>query len=310
MKAIRFHQYGGPETLRLDEVSMPEIGPDEVLVEIHACAVNPADFKFRAGWYAQYVPLSLPFIPGADFSGSVVKAGPLASRFKPGDPVFGMRPVQTGGSYAEYIAVPSDTLAHKPFNVSHAEAAGAPLAGLTAWSALFDHARIGPGQTILIHAAAGGVGSFAVQLAKRAGAHVIATTSASHVELVSSLGADEVIDYRSTDFTTVVKNVDVVLDTLGGESQARSFGVLRAGGTMVTLQPPGIDDAVARAHGVRAGLVAVTAHGDRTAELAALLQAGTLKVVIDQTFPLAEARAAHERSESGRARGKIVLQVR
>lgn len=310
MKAIRFHQYGGPQTLGLDEVPVPEIGPDEVLVEIHACAVNPADFKFRAGWYAQYVPLSLPFIPGADFSGTVAKAGPLASRFKPGDLVFGMRPVQTGGSYAEYIAVPGDTLAHKPSTVSHAEAAGAPLAGLTAWSALFDHARIGPSQTILIHAAAGGVGSFAVQLAKRAGAYVIATTSGPHVELVSSLGADEVIDYRSTDFTTVVKNLDVVLDTLGGESQARSFGVLRPGGMMVTLQPPGIDDAVARSHGVRAGLVAVTAHGGRTAELAALLQAGALKVVIDQTFPLAEARAAHERSESGRARGKIVLQVR
>jgi NADPH:quinone reductase-like Zn-dependent oxidoreductase len=310
MKAIRFHRYGNPEELVLDDVPMPEVGPDEVLVKIHAAAVNPADFKFRAGWFKDFVPLPLPFIPGADFSGTVEKAGPLVSRFKIGDEVFGMRDVQAGGSYAEYTAVRGDTLAHKPANLSHAQAAGVPLAALTAWSALFDYARIRPGQTLLVHAAAGGVGSFAVQLARQAGARVVATGSSANVELLRTLGADEVIDYRVTDFTRVLKDLDVVLDTLGGDAQTRSFGVLRSGGLLVTLQPPGVDEAMARSHGVRTALVAVSPHGGRTAELAALLQAGRLKVLIDQTFNLAEAGAAHARSESGHARGKIVLNVR
>jgi len=309
MKAVRFHQYGGPETLVLDDAPLPPMGSADVLVKVHAAAVNPADFKFRAGWFKDYVPLPLPFVPGADFSGTVEKAGPLASRFKPGDAVFGMCDVQVGGSYAEYIAVAGDTLAHKPDNIGHAEAAAVPLAALTAWCALFDHARIRSGQRILIHAAAGGVGSFAVQLARLAGARVVATASGTNVELVRSLGADEVIDYRSTDFAGVLEGLDAVLDVVGGESQARSFGVLRKDGMIVTLQPPGIDPALAAAHGVRTKLVAVSAHGGRTAQLAALLQSGQLKVLVDSSFPLAEAGAAHARSETGRACGKIVLTV-
>lgn len=310
MKAIRFHQYGPAASLRLDDVPVPEIEADEVLVKVHAAALNPADCQFRAGWYQQHVPLALPFVPGADFAGTVERAGPLASRFKVGEAVFGMRDVQTGGSYAEFIAVRGDTLAHAPKSIPFHQAAGAPLAALTAWSALFDHARIQPGQSILVHAASGGVGSFAVQLAKLAGARVIATTSGPNVALVKSLGADEVIDYRSTDFAAVLKNLDVVIDALGGEMQARSFAVLRKGGHLVTLRPPGVDAARAEQHGVRGSLVAVSAHGGRTAELASLIDTGHIKVLIDSEFPLAEAAAAHERSDSGRARGKIVLRVR
>lgn len=309
MKAIRFHEYGGPEVLVLEDALVPNVGPGQVLVKVHAAAVNPADFKFRGGWFKDHVPLPLPFIPGADFSGTVESVGPLVTRFKPGDAVFGMRDVQVGGSYAEYVAVDGDALAHKPSNLSHYEAAAVPLAALTAWSALFDHAHIEAGQSILIHAAAGGVGSFAVQLAKSVGARVIATASGDNIEVVRALGADEVIDYRSTDFTRVVSNIDAVLDAFGGESQRKSFGVLRKGGVLVTLQPPGVDESMARLHGIRAALVEVSAYGARTAELASLLQGGRLKVLIDQVFPLAEAGLAHARSETGHARGKLVIAI-
>ena len=307
MKAIRFHQYGGPEQLVLDDVATPGIGANEVLVRIHAASVNPADFKFRAGWFRDFVDLALPFIPGADFSGTVEKVGSQVDGFKPGDDVFGMRDVQAGGSYAQYIAVSSDSIALKPKHLSHAEAAAVPLAALTAWSALFDHAQLKQGQRILIHAASGGVGTFAVQLAKLAGAEVIATTSTPNVDLVRSLGADQVIDYRLVDFASVVRDVDVVLDALGGAGQAKSMSTLRQNGLIVTLQPPGVDAALAQQMQVRTALVAVCANGTRTAELAALLDKGTLKPVIDQQFPLADAAQAHVRSESGRTRGKIVL---
>lgn len=309
MKAIRFHQYGGPELLQLDDVAIPAITGDEVLVRVHAAGVNPADCKFRAGWFKDFVELELPFNPGADFSGTVEKVGSQVPGFKPGDEVFGMRDVQVGGSYAQYIAVRSSAIALKPQRLSHVEAAAVPLAALTAWSALFDHAQLERGQRVLVHAASGGVGGFAVQLAKRAGAEVIATTSTANVELVRSLGADQVIDYRTTDFADVVKDVDIVVDALGGEVQVKSLGVLRTGGMIVTLQPPGIDAALVQQTNVRTALVQVSANGARVAELAALLENGTLKTVIDQVLPLAQAREAHVRSESGRARGKVVLTV-
>ncbi|CAI8784620.1 NADP-dependent oxidoreductase [Pseudomonas serbica] len=309
MQAIRFHQYGEPEQLVLDEVATPGIRADEVLVRIHAASVNPADFKFRAGWFKGFVDLALPFIPGADFSGTVEKVGSRVDSFKPGDEVFGMRDVQVGGSYAQYIAVSTGAIALKPKNLSHVEAAAVPLAALTAWSALFDHAQLEQGQRILIHAASGGVGTFAVQLAKLSGAEVIATTSTPNLDLVRSLGADQVIDYRLVDFASAVRDVDVVLDSLGGEGQAKSMSTLRRNGLIVTLQPPGVDAILAQRMQVRTALVAVSANGTRTAELAALLDKGALKTVIDRQFPLADAAEAHVRSESGRTRGKIVLTI-
>ena len=309
MKAIRFHHYGGTDLLVLDEVPAPDVCAGEVLVRIHAAGVNPADYKFRAGWFKDFVSLSLPFIPGADFSGTVEQVGPGVHCFKAGDEVFGMRDVQVGGSYAQYVAVRSDAIALKPKRLSHAQAAAVPLAALTAWSALFDHAELKRGQRVLIHAASGGVGVFAVQLAKIAGTEVIATTSTGNVELVRSLGADQVIDYRMTDFASTVKDIDIVLDALGGETQVKSMGVLRADGLMVTLQPPGIDTVLAKQMKVRTALVEVAANGKRIARLASLLDDGVLTPIIDQVLPLAQASQAHLRSESGRARGKIVLTV-
>ena len=309
MKAIRFHAYGDPRVLTLEDAPLPEIAADEVLVKVHAAAVNPADCKFRAGWFKEWVPLALPFIPGADLAGIVVEAGPLASRFEPGAKVFAMKHVPVGGSYAEYVAVRGDELAFAPSSLPLEQAAGVPLAALTAWCALFDVARLHAGQTVLIHAAAGGVGGFAVQLARLAGAQVIATASQANVERVRALGADRVIDHRQEDFAAAVKDVDVVLDAIGGDTQTRSFGVLRQGGTMVTLQPPGIATEVAQAHGVRGVLATVSPHAARLAEMAALIDAGRLTVAIDSEFPLADAAAAHARSETGRARGKVILRV-
>jgi len=309
MKAIRFHSYGETRVLVLDDAPLPEIAADEVLVRVHAAAVNPADCKFRAGWFKDWVPLALPFIPGADLAGTVIAAGPLASRFEPGAKVFAMKAVPVGGSYAEYVAVRGDELARAPSSLPLEQAAGVPLAALTAWSALFEVARLRPDQTVLIHAAAGGVGSFAVQLARLAGARIIATASQANAERVLALGAERVIDHRQEDFAAAVKNVDLVLDAIGGESQARSFGVLRQGGTLVTLQPPGIAPDVAEAHGVRGVLATVSPHAARLAELAALIDAGRLTVAIDSEFPLADAAAAHQRSETGRARGKVILRV-
>jgi len=309
MKAIRFHHYGGPDLLVLDDVPAPNLCAGEVLVRIQAAGVNPADYKFRAGWFKDFVNLTLPFIPGADFSGTVERVGPGVQGFKPGDEVFGMRDVQVGGSYAQYIAVRSDAIALKPRRLSHTQAAGVPLAALTAWSALFDHAELKRGQRVLIHAASGGVGVFAVQLAKLAGTEVIATTSTDNVELVRSLGADQVIDYRIADFATTVKDIDIVLDALGGETQIKSMEVLRTDGLIVTLQPPGIDAMLAKQMKVRTALVEVAANGKRIAKLASLLDDGVLTPIIDQVLPLAQAGQAHVRSESGRARGKIVLTV-
>jgi len=309
MKAIRFHHYGGPDLLVLDDVPAPNLCAGEVLVRIQAAGVNPADYKFRAGWFKDFVNLTLPFIPGADFSGTVERVGPGVQGFKPGDEVFGMRDVQVGGSYAQYIAVRSDAIALKPRRLSHTQAAGVPLAALTAWSALFDHAELKRGQRVLIHAASGGVGVFAVQLAKLAGTEVIATTSTDNVELVRSLGADQVIDYRIADFASTVKDIDIVLDTLGGETQVKSMEVLRTDGLIVTLQPPGIEAMLAKQMKVRTALVEVAANGKRIAKLASLLDDGVLTPIIDQVLPLAQAGQAHVRSESGRARGKIVLTV-
>ncbi|MFJ4452839.1 NADP-dependent oxidoreductase [Pseudomonas sp. NPDC089392] len=309
MKAIRFHHYGGPDLLVLDDVPAPDLCAGEVLVRIKAAGVNPADYKFRAGWFKDFVNLTLPFIPGADFSGTVEQVAPGVHGFKPGDEVFGMRDVQVGGSYAQYIAVRSDAIALKPKRLSHVQAAAVPLAALTAWSALFDHAELKRGQRVLIHAASGGVGVYAVQLAKLAGTEVIATTSTGNVELVRSLGADQVIDYRMADFASTVKDIDIVLDALGGETQVKSMGVLRTDGLIVTLQPPGVDAVLAEQMRVRTALVEVAANGKRIAKLASLLDDGVLTPIIDQVLPLAQASQAHARSESGRARGKIVLTV-
>ncbi|MFJ8082929.1 NADP-dependent oxidoreductase [Streptomyces sp. NPDC096205] len=306
MRAVVVEQWGGPENLIEREVERPEPGLNEVLVRVHAAGVNPVDWKTRASgalieWGA--VP-----VVGWDVSGTVEAVGPGVGVFRPGDEVFGMPlfPRQAGG-YAEYVVAPARHLAPKPAGLTHVEAAALPLAALTAWQALVDAADLRPGERVLIHAAAGGVGHLAVQIAKARGAHVIGTASAGKHDLVRQLGADEVIDYRSVRFEDVLTDIDVVLDGLGGETAERSLKVLRSGGRLITL--PGPDDVPAAQDGVRAMWVLVEPDHLGLREITALVEQGAVKPVVETVLPLAQAAEAHELGEQGRTTGKIVLTV-
>ncbi|AJF68916.1 NADP-dependent oxidoreductase [Streptomyces vietnamensis] len=306
MRAVVVEQWGGPEKLVEREVERPEPGLNEVLVRVHAAGVNPVDWKTRAsGALIAWGPLP---VLGWDVSGTVEAVGPGVGNLRPGDEVFGMPlfPRQAGG-YAEYVVAPARHLAPKPKSLTHVEAAALPLAALTAWQALVDAADVRPGERVLVHAAAGGVGHFAVQIAKARGAYVIGTASAAKHELLRELGADEVIDYREAPFEDVVSDVDVVLDGLGGETAERSLKVLRAGGRLITL--PGPDDVPAAPEGVRAAWVLVEPDHLGLREIAALVESGALRPVVDAVLPLSEAAKAHELGERGRTTGKIVLSV-
>ena len=306
MKAVRFHAYGDVGVLRHEDAPLPLPGEGELLVKVHAAGVNPADVQFRRGDYQAFVPLPLPFIPGWDVAGTVV-AG--SGGFLPGDSVFAMADMSRNGAYAEYIAVRASDVARAPARIPLEQAAGVPLAALTAWSALFDIAQVQAGQSVLVHAGAGGVGQFAIQLARRAGVRVIATASAVNHELLRRLGADVVIDYRTADFAAGLKNIDVVLDTVGGPTRERSWPVLRSGGILVAIAMPPPDEAVAQRHGVRTAMAAVRPNGERLAEIARLIDTGELNVAIDSEFALNQAADAHRRIEQGHARGKIILRI-
>ena len=306
MRAVRFHAYGDAGVLRQEDAPMPVPNDGEVLIEVHAAGVNPADVQFRRGDYQAFVPLPLPFILGWDVAGTVV-AG--SGDFKPGDSVFAMADMSRSGAYAEYIAVRASAVARAPARIPLEQAAGVPLAALTAWSALFDIAQVQAGQSVLVHAGAGGVGQFAIQLARRAGARVIATASAANHDLLQRLGADAVIDYRNADFAAGLENMDVVLDTVGGRTREKSWPMLRGGGILVAIAMPPPDEAVARRHGVRTAMTTVLPSGERLAEIARLIDTGELHVMIDSEFPLDQAADAHRRIERGHARGKIILRV-
>jgi NADPH:quinone reductase-like Zn-dependent oxidoreductase len=310
MKAIRIHEYGAASVLRLEEAPVPDVAADEVLVEVHAAGINPADWQFRYGYYKDFAPRPMPFILGWDVAGVVKSTGARVERWKVGDRVFAMADMSRNGAYAEFIAVRAEYLAPAPTALPLEHAAGVPLAALTAWKALFDVGQLQPGQSVLVHAAAGGVGLFAVQLAKRAGARVTATVSSANSELVGSLGVDQIIDYRTMDFSQQLANVDLVIDTVGGETRDRSWGVLRKSrGTLAAVAMPPPDPDIALEHGVRAAMTQVRPDGQRLTEIGRLIDAGELRVVIDSEFPLEQAAAAHERSESRHARGKIILRV-
>jgi NADPH:quinone reductase-like Zn-dependent oxidoreductase len=311
MRAIAARRWGGPDVLEPVTVPRPAPGPTEILVAVHAAGVNPTDWKGRAtGGFGMWGD---PPILGYDVSGVVEATGPGASLFEPGDEVFGMPrfPEQAGG-YAEYVAAPSRHFARKPDALDHVHAAALPLVGLTAWQALAEVARVQPGQRVLIHAAAGGVGHVAVQIAKALGAHVIGTASAPKHALVRSLGADEVIDYRETDFAEVLSDLDVVIDTIGGEYAMRSLAVLRRGGVHVALPRPDDPDVEARAAelGVRTGWTLVEPDRGGLLAIAELVEAGKLRVEVAHVLPLAEAAEAHRLGESNRTTGKLVLAVR
>ncbi|WP_406505412.1 NADP-dependent oxidoreductase [Streptomyces sp. NBC_00212] len=309
MRAIGQDSLGGPDVLKIIETPRPVPGPAEVLVRVRAAGVNPTDWWHRAtGGLAGAAPIRL----GWDVSGVVEATGPGVGLFQPGDEVFGMpRQPAPAGTYAEYVVSPARHLTIKPPRLSHVEAAALPLAALTAWQALVDTADVRPGQRVLIHAAAGGVGHLAVQIAKARGAHVVGTARAANHDFVRGLGADEVIDYTRTDFTTAARAIDVVIDTIGGDYGPRSLRTLRPGGIIVSLASPAEAHlaAEARALGLRSTFMITEADQAGMKEIASLAGSGLLRVRIDTVLPLEQAAKAHEIGETGRTTGKIVLTV-
>lgn len=309
MKAVRIHSYGGPEVLVYEDAPRPQPETNDVLVRVHAAGVNPVDWKVREGYGKDRLGHRLPLILGWDLSGVVEAVGPGTDRLKVGDEVYSRPDISRDGAYAEYIVVRESLAALKPKSIDHVHAAAIPLAAMTAWQALFDAAGLSRGQRVLIHAAAGGVGSFAVQIAKWKGAYVIGTASTRNQDFLRELGVDSAIDYQSVAFETVVRDVDVVLDTLGGDTQARSWMVLKKGGVLVsTVSPPSAQEAAAR--GARQVYFFLEPKLAQLEAITKLVDSGKLKSIVNTVLLLAEARLAHELSQAGHVRGKIVLKVR
>ncbi|TDD02972.1 NADP-dependent oxidoreductase [Nonomuraea deserti] len=309
MRAIIQESAGGPEVLTLAEVDRAEPMPTEVLVRVHAAGVNPTDWKSRTVGRLLGDP---PAILGWDVSGVVEAVGLGVTRFRPGDEVFGMpRFPHKAGGYAEYVTAPSRHFTRKPAGLDHVHAAALPLAALTAWQVLHDTANVQLGQRVLIHAAAGGVGHLAVQLAKHLGAYVIGTARGSKHAFVHALGADEVIDYTEEDFAETVRDVDLVIDSIGGDYGARSLQTLRNGGTLAQLNPEPDEDLLRQAgeRGIWAGFVLVEPDNAAMATIAELVEAGRLGVEVDTVLPFEQAAKAHELGETNRTTGKIVLTV-
>jgi NADPH:quinone reductase-like Zn-dependent oxidoreductase len=310
MKAIRVHAYGGPEVLRYEDAPMPAPGEGELLIKIHAAGVNPADWKAREGYFKDFVSFQMPYVPGTDLSGVVAALGPGVAGYAVGDEVYGMSRFGKSGAYAEYTTTKPDLISRKPRSLDHIHAAAAPTSALAAWQVLFGDGMIDlkPGQTVLIHRAAGGVGMFAVQLAKWRGAKVIATASAMNAGLLRELGADQVIDYAKDRFDKVAKGVDAVFDSLGGDVEKRSWKVLKPGGVLASIVAQKLTPPEDAPPGVR-GVTSFSVPTSKLGEIARLIDAGAIKVVVSDVLPLAEARKAQELSQSGHARGKIVLRV-
>jgi NADPH:quinone reductase-like Zn-dependent oxidoreductase len=306
MKTIRIHQYGGPEVLSVVEVKRPTPGPDELLVRVQATSVNPIDWKIRAGYMKDFIPLSFPATLGFDISGTVEAAGSGVKRFKAGDDIYAL--LDDIGGYAEYVVIKEAVAASKPKTIDHLHAAAVPVAGLTAWQSLFEAGQLRAGQTVLIHGAAGGVGHLAVQFAKAKGARVIGTASLKNQSYLRQLGVDHPIDYEKTRFEDVSHDVDVVLDTIGGEIQDRSWKVLREGGILVSLVAPPSPEQPEQ-YGVRGSGFSAHSSSSDLAEIARLIDAGRVTPMVETILPLTEVRRAHEISESGHARGKIALKV-
>lgn len=305
INAIQVHDYGDADQLKLEQIPQPEPQQGEVLVQVHAAGVNPADWKIRAGWMKDFRPSTFPFVPGIDFAGVVEKVGAGVTTFQPGQEVFGR---SSQGSYTEYGIAPANTLALKPQSLSYDEAATIPVGATTAWQGLFDHGNLQPGQTVLITGGSGGVGLFAVQFARWKGAHVISTTSTRNVDFVRSLGAETVIDYTKTRVEDVVHDVDLVFDTVGGNVLATILPTLKRGGTLVSIagQP---DEAKAKERGIRTARFSAEVSTDLLNTFARLIDEGQVKVFINEVFSLNEAGKAQELSQSGHGRGRIILHI-
>jgi NADPH:quinone reductase-like Zn-dependent oxidoreductase len=329
MGAIQFHEFGGPDVLRYEDVPKPKLKPGEVLVRVHAAGVNPPDWYLRNDYEALPAlrpSVTLPLIPGSDVSGIVEAVAKNVEGFSVGDEVFGMIRVPSFGqsaAYAQFVAAPASDLALKPRGIDHVHAAGAPMSGLTAWQFLIEQGHNVPnplqpephrpvplkGKRVLINGAAGGVGHIAVQLAKWQGAYVIAVASGEQETFLRELGADEFIDYTQILPEDQIRDLDLVLDTMGGATTGRFLRTLKRGGALFPVLPGFADAAEAAERGVTVSMTQVRSSGPQLAEVGRLLDGGTVRIAIDSTFPLADARRAHERAARGHVRGKIVLTV-
>jgi NADPH:quinone reductase-like Zn-dependent oxidoreductase len=308
MKAVRIHEYGSRDVLVYEDASMPSITSNEVLVKVIAASVNPVDWKIREGYLKEMISYSMPLTLGWDVSGVVTAVGADVTRFRVGDAVYSRPDIKRNGTYAEYIAIRESEVALKPLTISHNEAASLPLAGITAWEVLITTAQLNSGQRVLVHAGSGGVGSLAIQLAKSRGAYVVATTSGKNRAFVESLGADEVIDYKMQNFSEILRDIDVVFDTLGGDIQESSWSVLRQGGILVSIVSPPAEEK-AKELGVRCAFVFIEPNAYILEQLAKLVEQGKLRPIVGAEFALKDIAKAHALSESGRTVGKIVLYV-
>ena len=306
MKAVVAHEYGGPEVLKFENVPRPEPKENEALVRVIASGVNPADPLTLSGKYAREFGTHLPLIPGYDIAGIVEKTGVKVTKLKAGDAIYGYPTF--GGGWAEYVIVIEGEIAAKPASLNFTEAAAVPMGALTAWQALVDTAQVQPGQTILIHGGSGGVGSFAVQIAKARGARVIATASTANQDLLKQLGADVAIDYTKTRFEEIAKDVDAVLDPVGEETLARSYDVVKKGGIVMSLvaRP---DPVELEKRGIRGAAISVHPDAEDLAEIAHLIDAGKIKPVVTQVLPLSEAIEAQQQAATHHTRGKLVLRI-
>jgi NADPH:quinone reductase-like Zn-dependent oxidoreductase len=311
MRTVHFYAYGGPEQLVMESVPRPEPQVGEVLVRVYAAGVNPIDWKIRKGLFKDVRPVPLPFTPGSELAGTVEALGPGITAFEIGQAVYGRG---AKGAYADYAVVPVDSLAYKPHNISFDQAASVPVGARTAWIALFSLADLQAGQQVLVHGAAGGVGNYAIQLARWRGAHVVGTSSFNNMEFVRSLGAEIVIDYNTTPFEQVVHDVDVVVDTIGGETQDRSWPLIKSGGMLVSIGHPPAEEMAAK-HGVRTSSTVLDQRvpprisTEPLQEISKLIESGLLLPQVGKVFPLQEAAQAQALSEAGHGRGRIVLHI-
>lgn len=315
MKAIAIREFGGRDKLEPMDLPVPEVGKGEILVRVKGAGVNPVDWKIREGWLTDLFPHRFPLIPGWDAAGIVERIGPGVTRFRVGDEVFAYcrKPVVQGGAYAEYIALTEEHLAFKPRNTTFTEAAGIPLTALTAYQALVNAARIKSGERVLIHAAAGGVGGFGVQIAKDRGALVWGTAGSRNGDYVRSLGAERVIDYSREDFRKTVRSVypdgvDVVFDCVGGDVLKKSVEIVRKGGRLISIVDSLDEGSLGRAD-IRFEFVFVAPNSTELSDLGQMVEEGRLRVHLEEVLPLEAAAKAHELSESRHTRGKIVLSV-
>src|SRR5262245_14285852 len=308
MKAVVIHEYGGPEVLIHEDIPLPEPNDDQLLIRVIAAGVNPVDGMIRSGMFDKEGNRAFPMILGGDVAGVVEKVGSKVIKFRAADPVFAYVSLDNSGGYATYALVTEREVAPKTKSRTYLEAAAVPIVAMTAWQALVDTAKLSAGQTVLIHGGSGGVGSFAIQIAKARGAKVIATASTANQDFLKQLGADVTIDYKKEKFEDVAKDVDVVLDSIGGDTLARSYGVVKKGGIIVSLVARPSESELQK-HGIRGAALNVEPNSQELAEIGKLIDDKKIKVIVSQTFPLSEAMKAQEQVATGHTRGKIVLKI-